>query len=216
MMLAEAEAEDIEQTPQVAGPGSAQQGGEKPEQADTPQADAKEDRKGKKEAPTVQRRRMQFLQYMRRENEEDRELLNKLSEHIGDYAPQGWEREDHLDDLRPAIWFRMENHVTEVYANLGCIAAVFGFLPKIEGEKQDFTMMKLIFPPVELPHMREDEDTGEKEEDFDEVRKKLDEYLVECAAYIQETSKEKNKKTGDSENKRRPKQKAVTERSNAG
>lgn len=145
----------------------------------------KDDKGEKKEAPKNQRRRMQFMQYMRQENAEDRELVEEFGEAID--VPSDWEREDHLDDLRPSIWFRKDQHVVEVYATLGNLAAVFGLMPPLnEGEEQDYTMMKVVFPPVKIPHMVEDEDTGEETEDFEEATETFKTFIEECTDYIRE------------------------------
>ena len=151
---------------------------------------------GKKEAPKNQRRRMQFMQYMRQENAEDRELVEEFGQAIE--KTSDWEREDHLDDLRPSIWFRKDQHVVEVYATLGNLAAVFGILPPVnEGNKQDFTMMKIIFPPVKIPHMVEDEDTGEETEDFEAATDTFKTFIEECADFIKEQSGSRESKPGD-------------------
>lgn len=148
--------------------------------------DGKDDKNNeKKDAPKNQRRRMQFMQYMRQENAEDRELVEEFGEALD--APSDWEREDHLDDLRPSIWFRKDQHVVEVYATLGNLAAVFGLMPPLnEGDKQDYTMMRIVFPPVKIPHMSEDEDTGEENEDFEGATETFQTFIEECADYIRE------------------------------
>jgi hypothetical protein len=142
----------------------------------------------KKEAPKNQRRRMQFMQYMRQENAEDRELVKEFGDVLDN--PSDWEREDHFDDLRPSIWFRKDQYVVEVYAVLGKLAAVFGLMPPLnEGDKQDYTMMKIVFPPVKIPHLVEDEDTGEETEDFEEATDNFKTFIEECADYIREQRK---------------------------
>jgi len=139
----------------------------------------------KGEAPKHQRRRMQFMQYMRQENAKDRELVEEFGDMIE--VPSDWEREDHLEDLRPSIWFRKDQHVVEVYATLGNLAAVFGLMPPLnEGDKQDYTMMKIVFPPVKIPHMIEDDNTGEETEDFEEASETFKTFVEECADYIKE------------------------------
>jgi hypothetical protein len=141
----------------------------------------------RKEAPREQRRRMQFMQYMREENSADREMLKEFIDQFD--TPSQWEREDHFEDLRPSVWFRSDNHVVEVYATLGCIAAVFGVLPPVaEGtkDKQDYTMMDIVFPPVKIPHLYEDEDTGEVSDDYEGAKDNLKDLMEECADYIRE------------------------------
>ena len=155
----------------------------------------KEDEKDK--APQRLRRMLQFRQYMRSDNVEDRELMEDFLNIITDI--DDWDREDHLDDLRPSVWFRQGDHVAEVYTSLGVISATFGYLPKKDGEDQDYTMMESIFPPVILPYEVEDEDTGEKEESFDNAFEKLSEFLSECSDYIKQTGQsDDNDKPGKS------------------
>lgn len=137
------------------------------------------------EAPREQRRRMQFMQYMRKENAEDRKVLEEFVEMFD--TPDGWKREEHLGDLRPSIWFRKDDYVVEVYATLGSIAAIFGTVPPVsENEKQDYTMMGIIFPPVKIPHIYEDDDTGEESEDFEQASDTLDAFIEECDDYVRE------------------------------
>jgi len=139
----------------------------------------------KHDAPKNQRRRMQFMQYMRQENADDRALVKEFGESIK--TKSDWKREDHLNDMRPSIWFRKDQHVVEVYAVLGNLAAVFGIIPPInENDKQNYTMMKIVFPPVRIPHMIEDEDTGEETEDFEEATKTFKTFIEECDDYIKE------------------------------
>lgn len=159
----------------------------------------------KKEAPRDQRRRMQFLQYMRQENTQDRELLEEFMDQFD--TPKDWEREEHLKDLRPSVWFRKNDYVIEVYATLGCIAAIFGNMPPVadgKREKQDYTMMNIIFPPVKIPHLTEDEDTGEEVEDYEEAKSTLGSFIEECADYILEQQSAVEKQKGEKSTKAFP------------
>ena len=160
--------------------------------ADQSQNQKKSKEDEEKNASHKMRRMLQFNQYMRVENEKDRELMEEFIKSFEDI--EGWEKEDHLDDLRPSIWFRNGNYVAEVYASLGTIAAVFGYLPKEKPRKDDdsdrFNMPKSIFPPVALPYEIEDEDTGEVEESFENAYEKFQEFLEECADYIAQTEGE--------------------------
>lgn len=149
------------------------------------------DGKGEKSSSSRQKRRMRLSQYSREDDEKGRELLKQFIGELDEH--EFWEGEERFEDFRPAYWFRKGPYIVELYANISGLAAVFGYIPKEkeeEREKQDYSMMKLVFPPVKIPHVFEDEDTGEEEEDWEKSKKILEEYLEECEEYVRSKSKE--------------------------
>lgn len=139
-----------------------------------------------------------FRQYMRSQNEEDEELIRKIAPVIP--IPEGWDIEDHLEDLRPGIWIKKDKHVIMVYSSMGMIAVCFGemrspstmpeegHMTTQDTRQQDFSMVFPIFPPEDIPYINEKDD--EKKEDFVLAQKKLEDFMTGCIEYISSASRD--------------------------
>ncbi len=138
-----------------------------------------------------------FRQYMRSQNTDDEELMRKFAPSIP--VPDGWDIEDHFEDLRPGIWMKNDKYVIMVYGSMGMVAVCFGEMRSPEAQPEetygvspdakqpDFSMVFPIFPPEDIPYM--DEKDGDKKEDFTLAQKKLEDFIMGCVEYMSVTAK---------------------------
>jgi hypothetical protein len=144
---------------------------------------------------------LNLSQYMRQENDEDVELVEKLRRKIK--PPDGWKEIEKLEDFRPAYWFKKDDFVIQLYSIMGSLAIVLGVvdkkISKEDEDEMDLTMIKPIIPYMEIPYLNEEE-----EEDWETAIEKTNDYIEEIIEYIDEISKkdDEDDKSDDEKNKK--------------